>query len=175
MAIKTQGTFLYVLAEKDNEETLMQIGCPTSISLGEVSVDTIETTCLSSTTRSYETGLETPGEGSIGINLNPKDESHMWLYEIQDDKTKNTVWVILGMSESTDSPELVEDKVELPDTRSWLVAKANIQGFSFNIEANSIVQVDIPIQRSGVIGFKPKESDTFIGKRFNQEQKGKFI
>lgn len=175
MVIKTQGTQLYFLSSKDGVEELIQIGSPTSVNLGDVSAETIETTSISSTTRTYISGLESPGEGSIGINLDPNNESHMRLYEIQDDPNNNDIWLVLGLSESDAKPILKDDKVELSGDRSWLVCKVAINGFPFAFEENSIVQVEIPIQRSGVIGLKPVNKDKFAGVRFNKENAGKFI
>lgn len=175
MAIKTQGTQLYFLDNKDGKEEIIQIGCPISVSLGDVSVDTIETTCLSATVRSYVTGLESPGEGKIGINLDPANASHMRLYEIQDDKANNEIWLILGLSESTTEPILSNEQVLLAGDRSWLVCKVTINGFPFAIEGNSVIQVEIPIQRSGIVGFKAIGKTEFAGIRFKKEVKDKFI
>ncbi len=79
--MKTQGTDLYVIDPDDG--TVITVGCPTSIDGIDTSIEQLETTCLNSLARTYEAGLATPGTATFGINVDPKDASHLRLHQLK--------------------------------------------------------------------------------------------
>src|SRR5690625_1585189 len=88
MAILTQGTQVYVLAPTAADpETfeVLEIECATAFTPGGNPADQIETTCLSDTVRSYLRGLRTPGQASLTINADPRNDSHIRLHELPED------------------------------------------------------------------------------------------
>lgn len=111
MAILTQGTQVYVLAPTaaDPEEfEVMEVECATAFSPGGNPADQIETTCLSANVRSYLRGLRTPGQASLTINADPRNDSHIRLHELsEDDSIEDLAWAV-GWSDGKDiPPELV--------------------------------------------------------------------
>jgi hypothetical protein len=146
MAKKTQGTDLYAIDPAD--DSLLVVGCVTSIDGIDTALDQIETTCLSDTTRTYESGLATPGAATFGINTDPSDPSHVRLHQL---KVAGTVlkWAI-GWSDSTVPPTIDSaGDFELPDSRSWLTFNGYMSGFPFSFAQNTVVQSNVAIQISG--------------------------
>lgn len=146
MAIETQGTKLYVVDPDD--ESLIEVGCVTSIDGIDTSIEQIETTCLEDTARTYVSGLATPGSASFGINFDPSDTTHVRLHEM---KTAGTTlnWA-LGMSDGTADPTVDSaGTFDLPTTRSWIRFNGFMSSFPFTFAANAVVQSTVGIQISG--------------------------
>src|SRR5699024_8290464 len=67
MAVKTQGTDLYVIDPQDG--SVISVACVTNISGLDSQLDQIETTCLSETARTYMAGLAAPGTATFGVRF----------------------------------------------------------------------------------------------------------
>lgn len=151
MAKKVAGTNLYAIDPEDG--SVIVVGCPTSIDGIDTSVEQIETTCISNTTRTYEAGLATPGTASFGINTDPSDPSHVRLHQL---KTAGTTlqWAV-GWSEAPDTPPTTEQDsagewvfVTNP-ARSWILFEGFMNSFPFSFALNAVVQSTVGIQVSG--------------------------
>lgn len=151
MAKKVAGTNLYAIDPVDG--SVIVVGCPTSIDGIDTSVEQIETTCISNTTRTYEAGLATPGTASFGINTDPSDPSHVRLHQL---KTAGTMlqWAV-GWSEAPDTPPTTEQDsagewvfVTNP-ARSWILFEGFMNSFPFSFALNAVVQSTVGIQVSG--------------------------
>lgn len=144
--MKAQGTELYVIDPED--DSILAIGCVTSIDGIDVQVEQNEITCLSELTRRYEAGLGTPGTATFGIYTDPTDESHVRLHEL---KVAGTTlrWAV-GWSDGVGVPP-TEDEGDfvLPATRSWIVFEGFMNSFPFSFQQNASVQSSIGIQVSG--------------------------
>lgn len=145
--MKTQGTDLYVIDPANDH--LISVGCVLSIDGIDTSLDQIETTCLGDQARSYEAGLATPGQASFGINVDPKNPSHLRLHQLKVAGT-SLKWAI-GWSED---PGLAPDidtagDYDLPDGRSWITFEGYMASFPFSFAQNASVQSTIGIQISG--------------------------
>lgn len=163
MSIPTQGTdgFIVVPTEADPEVfEVLSLGCVTSIDPGTDSTDQIDTTCLSvRTTRTYAPGLTTPGAGSINLNADPNEASHVRLFELS--KTKETIRFVIGWSDGAETivPTLdAQGELVLPETRTWNVFEGYVAGFPFNFAQNTVVQSAVSIQRSGDNFWYPKSA-----------------
>ena len=154
MSLKTQGTDLYAIDPRD--ESLIDIGCVTSIDGIDSSIDQIETTCLNSAEREYVAGLATPGAASFGINTDPSDANHIKLYEIK--QLGLTLKWAVGLSDGTAPPTTVDTAGDfnLPTTRSWITFEGFMNSFPFNFALNAVVQSTVGIQVSGAQSFIPK-------------------
>jgi len=145
--MKTQGTDLYAIDPAD--DSVLTVGCVTSIDGLDSTLDQIEITCLGDTARSYEAGLATPGTATFGINFNPQDASHVRLQQL---KTAGVTlkWAI-GWSEAPGVPPTVDTAgdFELPDSRTWLTFNGFMNAFPFSFQQNSVVQSNVGIQISG--------------------------
>ena len=91
MTIKTQGTDLYTIDPATN--TILEVGCFTSLDGIDTTIAQIETTCLNKKSRTYEAGLGEPGSASFGINIDPQNAAHIRLHQL---KTAGTtlVWAV---------------------------------------------------------------------------------
>lgn len=148
MSIRTQGTNLYVIDPDDS--SILEVGCVTSIDGVDTSIDEIETTCLSSSARTYLAGLATPGTATFEINTDPSDETHVRLHQLKLDGN-NLKWAI-GWSEAPDvSPTGVDSEGDFvtPTSRSWLVFEGYLSSFPFGFSQNDVVKSSIGIRISG--------------------------
>lgn len=150
MAIKTQGTDLYTIDPETHE--LLDVGCITSITGIDTSIDQIETTCLNYTSRTYEAGLATPGTATFSIYIDPKNPVHVRMLELKN-KGAQMKWAI-GWSESPQTAPTVttsnnETDFVLPLARSWLVFEGYMNAFPFTFDQNTMVTSEIGIQVSG--------------------------
>jgi hypothetical protein len=146
MAIKTQGTELYVVDPADN--SVINVGCVTSIDGIDTSVEQVETTCLGEQARSYIAGLATPGAASFGINTDTGDASHIRLHQLKVAGT-SLQWAV-GWSDGTADPtaDSAGDFV-VPATRSWITFEGFMNSYPFSFQQNNVVQSNIGIQVSG--------------------------
>ena len=105
MAILTQGTQVYALMPSvANPSTLevVEIECATAFEPGGNPADQIETTCLSQKVRNYLRGLRTPGQASLTVNADPRNASHVRLYQLSEDDTIASVAWAVGWSDGND-------------------------------------------------------------------------
>lgn len=149
--MKTQGTNLYAIDPADG--SVIIVGCPTSIDGIDTTVEQIETTCLNSTARTYDAGLATPGTASFGINVDPKDPSHLRLHQL---KTAGTTlqWAV-GWSEAPDVAPTTEQNSDgeyvfvTNPARSWILFEGFMNSFPFSFALNAQVASTVGIQVSG--------------------------
>lgn len=146
MAIETQGTELYVI--DPDTETLITVGCVTSIDGIDTTNEQIETTCLESPARTYLAGLATPGQASFGINVDTSDASHVRLHQLKVAGT-TLLWA-LGWADGT-AAAVVDSggTFDLATSRSWILFNGFMTNFPFTFEQNSVVQSSVSIQISG--------------------------
>lgn len=153
MSVKTQGTELYAIDPED--DSLLPVGCVTSIDGIDTTVEQIEVTCLQDLARRYEAGLATPGAMTFGINTDPSDPTHVRLHQL---KTAGTSlkWAI-GWSDGTADPTVDSNAdFNLPTTRSWLTFEGFMNSFPFSFAQNSVVQSTVGVQISGEPVLVPK-------------------
>jgi hypothetical protein len=146
-AVRTQGTDLYVLDPANN--SVLKVGCVTSVDGIDTAIDQIETTCLEDSARSYDAGLATPGTATFGINVDPKDASHLRLHQLKVAGT--TLKWALGWSEAPNTPPTLDSNFGyvLPPARSWIEFDGFMNSFPFSFQPNAVVQSTVGIQVSG--------------------------
>lgn len=146
MAVKTQGTELFFIDPYD--DTVVKVGCPTSISGLDVTIEQIETTCLDSAGREYEAGMPTPGTLTFTINADPDDASHVRLHELFKEGT-SLKWA-LGWRGSTTDPTVDSNGVfDLPADRTWCEFEGFVNSFPFEFALNAVVTSNLGVQISG--------------------------
>lgn len=153
MAVKTQGTHLYTIDPAD--DSLLLVGCVTTLDGIDTTLEQIETTCLESAARTYVAGLATPGTASFGINFDPADDSHVRLHELKVAGT--TLQWAVGFSDGTAAPTIdsVGDFV-LPSTRSFITFEGFMNSYPFSFAQNAVVTSTVGIQISGEPVVVPK-------------------
>lgn len=146
MAIETQGTKLYVIDPDD--ESLIEVGCVTSIDGVDTTTEQIETTCLEDTARTYTSGLATPGSATFGINTDTSDATHVRLHALK--VRGDTLQWVVGWSDGTTDPTVDSaGAFNLPTSRSWLQFSGFMSSYPFSFQQNAVVQSTIGIQISG--------------------------
>lgn len=153
MAIKTQETDLFVIDPDDN--SVITVGCVTSIDGIDTTLEQIETTCLSASARTYTAGLATPGAATFGINTDTADSSHVRLHALK--VAGVTLKWAVGWSDGTAAPTVdSHGDFILPTTRSWIEFEGFMNSFPFSFQGNSVVQSTVGIQVSGEPSLVPK-------------------
>ncbi len=148
--LRVQGTNVFAFDGTD----ITQLVCVTGIDLGSDSTSKIETTCLEEKkSKSYLPGLSDPGDGSISIKLDPKNESHLKLIEWAEDRKELEFFI--GASDSIEPPTVVTDAVALPFGRTFWSYKAALTPAVPTFESNSIVGYQFTMQRSTGVTLLP--------------------
>lgn len=146
MAMTTQGTDLYVIDPDDN--SVITVGCVTSIGGVSVAREQRETTCLSSAARTFAAGLGNPGAATLGVNFDTSDASHIRLHELYVEGA-DLQWAI-GWSDGTSAPSGAStDGFNLPTSRSWIQFDGFIQDMPFDFALNANVTSNVSVQVSG--------------------------
>lgn len=148
MSVLTQGTQLYALIRG----VVHEIECITAFNPGTNPADQIEDTCLSErNSRTYKKGLRTPGQASVTINADPKNDSHylMWqLAEMDEYQDEDIQWGI-GWADGESAPTVQNGEMVLPPDRTWYTFQAYVSDFPFDFQANAVVATNATMQRSG--------------------------
>lgn len=140
----TQGTSVWI--KHGDEPTLTKMRCITGITLGDDSPTDIDNTCLEEEdSKTSVFGLNQPGDGSITINTDPENESHMELLQLADDKA--TVEVYVGWSDGKVVPALAAEDVTLPEGRTWTSFTTLLKANAPTFEPDSLVGHTIPMKR----------------------------
>ena len=142
--VLSQGTHVWIL--HGDTPTLTKMDCIKALSLGDDSTTEISTTCLEEkTTATSDWGLTTPGEGSIQIDTDPKNLSHMKLLELAADRAE--VGVYVGWSDGDAPPTISGSDITLPTTRTWSSFRAILRKGSPVFDADALVNHTVPMKR----------------------------
>ena len=150
--MRTAGTTLWFLDPDSGGCTAVQVGCPTSITGLDSTIEQIETTCLDSLARTYEAGLATPGTATFTLSLDPQDYSHNRLLELKKAGV-NLQWAV-GFPESQASPTGAENSAgecefTLPTSRTWVTFEGFVNSYAYDWSLNAVITATIGIQVSG--------------------------
>lgn len=142
--VLSQGTHVWIL--HGETPTLTKMDCVKALVMGDDSTTEISTTCLEETkTATSDWGLTTPGEGSIQIDTDPKNLSHMKLLELAADRAE--VGVYVGWSDGDVPPTISGSDVTLPTTRTWSSFRAILRKGSPVFDADALVNHTVPMKR----------------------------
>lgn len=142
--VLTQGTHVWIL--HGATPTLTRVLCVKSIAWGEDSTTEIDTTCLEETeVKTSDDGLATPGQGSLVINTDPKNSTHMILLEAA--ANKELVGIYVGWSDGISEPTLTDGVVVLPEDRTWSYADAKLRKNPAIFDPDALVNHTIPMKR----------------------------
>lgn len=155
MAILAQGTHIYFI--DPDTDLPVQVECATTFTPGGNPADQIETTCLEDFDRSYEPGLRTPGQASMGINADPRNQSHLRLHQLSEANPAPTLQWAVGWSDGTAAPSVDSNgDFDLPATRTWFTFQGYVSDFPFDFAQNTVVTSTVTVQRSGGSNWIPK-------------------
>lgn len=147
MSILAQGTQLYVMDPAD--DSVIVVSGVTTFNPGGAPSDQIETTDLDDTTRTFVSGLRSPGQATMSLNADPANAAHIRLHELsQTDPNPVLKWVF-GWSDGTAAPTVTAGAWTLPTTRTWFAFEGYVADFPFDFQGNAVVSTQLSIQRSG--------------------------
>lgn len=142
--VLSQGTHVWIL--HGDTPTLTKMDCIKALTLGDDSTTEISTTCLEEkTTATSDWGLTTPGEGSIQIDTDPKNATHMTLLQLAAERAE--VGVYVGWSDGDVPPTISGSDVTLPTTRTWSSFRAILRKGSPVFDADALVNHTVPMKR----------------------------
>ncbi len=149
MAIKTQGTQLFIIDEQASDgPEVLSIECATSLSGLGAAREQIEVTCLESDAREYVGGLATPGQLTVTVNFDPANNSHFRLYEMWKDNVNFKASI--GFGPETNTPDIDSSgDFDFPTARTYIAFEGYIADLPLDIALNAVVTAAIPIQVSG--------------------------
>ena len=142
--VLSQGTHVWIL--HGDTPTLTKMNCIKALVLGDDSTTEINTTCLEEeTTATSDWGLTTPGEGSIQIDTDPKNATHMTFLQLAAERAE--VGVYVGWSDGESAPTVSGNTVTLPEDRTWSSFRAILRKGSPVFDADALVNHTIPMKR----------------------------
>lgn len=157
MAVKTQGSQLYFIADDNGSPAIFKVECATSLSGLSSPREQVETTCLESDAREYEGGLSTPGQVTVTVNFDPGLESHMQLYEMWSTNADNTTFAIGYGGPRDNDPTFASDGgFDYPTNRHFLQFDGYVVDVPHEGALNSVWTAAMPIQISGPYMIFPK-------------------
>lgn len=157
MAIKTQGTQLYIIdPDSTGGPEILNIECAISIDGVGGAREQIEVTCLEDFARAYEAGLITPETMTVTINADSRNPSHVRLHELYVEGTKFDA--AIGWGNGTASPTLgTDDTMDFPTSRDFIAMyQTYVSNFPFNFSLNAVVTSAVTFQLSGLPTWFPK-------------------
>jgi hypothetical protein len=158
MAKMTKGTQLFAIDPVTC--AVFEVGCPTAIDGIDTTLENVETTCLSDSERTYQSGLGTPGTASVTIQFDPdNDASHERLYELKNELGSPTMWWAIGFPGDQGEPPLTTlpvagspcDFETAPLDRTFVYFQGYIQSMPLSFALNAAITSTIGIQVSGGI------------------------
>ncbi|NHB57028.1 hypothetical protein G9F32_03140 [Acinetobacter sp. 194] len=151
--IKVQKSQLYY--HEEGAEDIVAVQCAKELELGTDTEEDIDVTCLDDDEDNFDPGKKTPGEGSLSIDLDDENASHLQLIALSKASPRIKPTWYLGSSNSDDPPTVTGGAVTLPSTRTWWVwtgylklaektfVKGQFVGYKFPMKKTSIVNETI--------------------------------
>lgn len=144
--IKAQDTQVFAVVDG----AVVRFSCPKAFTFGEDSFSKIDATCLDSDTKDYERGLRDPGEGSIQIDLDDENASHLQLIQLADSGEK-VMWYV-GSSHSKTPPTYdAVAGIELPKDRIWWSFEGYLNPAAPNMEVDALVGYTFALVRTSKV------------------------
>lgn len=146
----TKGTSVF-FRDPDSGEIIRLKKC-TAFNPGASPRSQVDTTDLEELeAMQSEAGLSQPGQGTMSINADPTEPSHLRLQELAEgNKTPVMDWYV-GWSDGAPEigPTVTGETVSLPTTRTWYQCRAYVADFPFDFQLNANVVTSGTLQRSG--------------------------
>lgn len=151
--IKVQKSQLYY--HEEGATAVESVQCAKELELGTDTEEDIDVTCLDDEEDNFDPGKKTPGEGSLSIDLDDENSSHLKLIALSKTSPRKKVTWFLGSSNSDEPPIVTSGAVTLPPSRTWWVwegylklaektfVKGQFVGYKFPMKKTSIVNETI--------------------------------
>lgn len=153
MPLPTQGTKVYL---KDPlTDQLLQIDCPTGLTIPSAESEQLDATCLDDLDRHFRAGLGNPGVVSLTLNFDPGSASHVRLVQLKKSR-ENVTWVV-GLSDGTTAPALDSaGELDLPTDRSFVSFEGYVSAVPIDAQLNAFYTMEVSVQMSGDYDLYPK-------------------
>lgn len=134
---------------------VMRFTCPKAFSFGEDTFTKIDATCLDDDTKDYERGMRDPGEGSLQIDFDDENASHLKLIELADSGEK-IMWHV-GSSHTTTAPtyEAVAG-IDLPEDRIWWSFEGYLDPSAPTVENDALIGYTFKLVRTSKVVTTPR-------------------
>ena len=149
MALKTQGTELYIKDITGTQPVVLKFACPTGISgLNSGSTDEIDITCLDAQKRRFALGLSDAGELSVPFIFDPAENSHRKAFSMS--ALKEETQVCIGMSDGTSAPTLnTNGGFVAPVSRMSVIVSCLVKNVPLDITGNDVVRGTLTLRVNG--------------------------
>lgn len=150
MSVLSQGTQVYLVDPAT--DTVLEVECATNFNPGGNPADALDDTCLADGTASTRPGLRRPGQAALSVNADPRNASHVRLFELSNEDPSPTLHFVVGWSDGVDiAPTGVDSEGDfiLPTTRTWYKFDGYVADFPFDFSLNTLVTTAVSIQRTG--------------------------
>ena len=145
--IKVQKSQLFYV----DADTVVAVQCAKTLDPGTDTEEDIDVTCLDDAEDNFDPGKKTPGEGSLAVDFDDENESHVKLLELSKvDPRKKVMWY-LGSSHSTAAPTVTAGVVTLPPERMWWVWEGYLKAPARTFEKGQFVGYNYPLKRTSTI------------------------
>lgn len=163
MARRTQGTSIWAVVSSKTQQgkfELLAIARANNFKTGSDSQEKHDDTCLEDEySKSYVGGLSDTGQATFDVNLDPKQASHVRLYELG--QSSDVVEWVVGwagakkgaMKTIVPTIDVNTGVVTLPPSRSWNKFKGYVEPFEFDFSGNALVKTSINIQRTSEVSW----------------------
>ncbi|WP_044738580.1 phage tail tube protein [Acinetobacter tandoii] len=149
--IKAQRTQVFAVIAG----AVVRFSCPKAFTFGEDSFSKIDATCLDSDTKDYERGLRDPGEGSIKIDLDDENASHLQLIALADSGEK-VEWYVGSSHNQTPPTYDVTTGIDLPETRIWWSFQGYLNPAAPTVEQDSLIGYTFTLVRTSAVITTPR-------------------
>jgi len=157
MSKLTQGTHIFFVDPNGGTPSVVRLKKATALNPGTAPATQIDETTLEDLLyMQYRAGLRDPGQGSVSINADPAEASHITLHGLSETSPPPTLEWAIGWSDGTEEPTFATGEWSLPSTRTWCTFKAYVSDFPFDFQGNTIVTTEVGIQRAGGLVWTPK-------------------
>ena len=150
--VLSQGTNVWIKHGASTAAILTKMVCIKGIQLGDDSPTDIDNTCLEEEdSKTSVHGLNQPGDGSITLNTDPDNATHMTLLQLAADRAD--VEVYIGWSDGKIVPtlEALTGVVTLPVGRTWTSFTALLKDSAPTFEPDSLVGHTIAMKRQSKV------------------------
>lgn len=152
MSQTSQGTQLWFVDPATND--LVEVTCPTAITLSAAAREQLDVTCLGDSTRKYKRGLGNPTTVTFSVFFDTSDVSHVLLEDMLLSNSTNeedeNVTFVVGMSDGTAAPTAdTSGDLTFPTTRSYYTFEGYVSDGPLDIQIAAENTVEFSIQMSG--------------------------
>lgn len=161
MSINSQGTQLFFNDPDSSDGVIVEVDCVNGLTGISTPLGEEDTTCLADLGNTVEPTVFGAGSMQLTIRFDPTNESHVRLFELWRAKQKLS-WGV-GFSDGLGIPPSggvdSDNLLNVPTTRSWLLAYGYIQEFPWDFAIGTRVTSNLTVRIDGEgLTFLPKSA-----------------